>query len=107
MISRTLFNEFSVCFFNSSKTSVFLDDDRRKCRKLAKEWQRFGRNTVSVMRGEVSGYQEKIRVLETRQNELIKENNELRDLCVYLDQQRSGSIDGQMNSQNENCVLLL
>lgn len=78
--------------------SVFLDDDRKKCRRLAKEWQRFGRHTVSVMRSEVMGYQEKVRSLETKQSELIKENGELRDLCVYLDNQRSGvnGIDGEV-----------
>lgn len=31
----------------------FLDDDRQKGRKLAREWQRFGRYTASVMRQEV------------------------------------------------------
>lgn len=35
----------------------FLDDDRQKGRKLAREWQRFGRYTASVMRSEVSAYQ--------------------------------------------------
>lgn len=35
----------------------FLDDDRQKGRKLAREWQRFGRYTASVMRQEVSAYQ--------------------------------------------------
>jgi len=81
--------------------SVFLDDDRKKCRKLAKEWQRFGRHTVTVMRAEVAGYQEKIRSLETKQLKIIKENSDLRDLCVYLDQQRSGSsLDGEYNGLN-------
>lgn len=37
----------------------FLDDDRQKGRKLAREWQRFGRYTASVMRQEVSAYQVK------------------------------------------------
>jgi len=34
----------------------FLDDDRQKGRKLAREWQRFGRYTASVMRQEVNIY---------------------------------------------------
>lgn len=82
--------------------SVFLDDDRKKCRRLAKEWQRFGRHTVTVLRGEMAGYQEKNKVLESRQQKLLKENTELRDLCVYLDQQRSGVADGQANRLNYN-----
>nr|CAD7448712.1 unnamed protein product [Timema bartmani] len=56
----------------------FLDDDRQKGRKLAREWQRFGRYTASVMRQEVSAYQSKLRELDNRQQELIKDNMELK-----------------------------
>jgi hypothetical protein len=56
----------------------FLDDDRQKGRKLAREWQRFGRYTASVMRQEVSAYQAKLRELERKQQELIKDNLELK-----------------------------
>lgn len=49
----------------------FLDDDRQRSRKLAREWQRFGRYTASVMRSEVSAYQEKLKALENKQDELI------------------------------------
>ena len=31
----------------------FLDDDRQRARKLAKEWQKFGQYTAKVMRQEV------------------------------------------------------
>nr|CAD7459501.1 unnamed protein product [Timema tahoe] len=57
----------------------FLDDDRQKGRKLAREWQRFGRYTASVMRQEVSAYQSKLRELDNRQQELIKDNMELKE----------------------------
>lgn len=66
----------------------FLDDDRQRSRKLAREWQRFGRYTSSVMRSEVSTYQLKLADLETRQEELVSENSELKELCLYLDQER-------------------
>lgn len=56
----------------------FLDDDRQKGRKLAREWQRFGRYTASVMRQEVSAYQSKLRQLDSKQQELIKDNLELK-----------------------------
>lgn len=69
----------------------FLDDDRQKGRKLAREWQRFGRYTASVMRQEVSTYQAKLRELESRQQELIKDNLELKELCLYLDEERAGN----------------
>lgn len=64
----------------------FLDDDRQKGRKLAKEWQRFGRYTSSVMKSEVATYQEKLKELETQQGELVKENLSLKELCLYLDE---------------------
>ena len=67
----------------------FLDDDRQKGRKLAREWQRFGRYTASVMRQEVSAYQNKLRELDTKQHELIKDNLELKELCLYLDEERN------------------
>lgn len=66
----------------------FLDDDRQKGRKLAREWQRFGRYTASVMRQEVSAYQTKLRELDNKQQELIKDNLELKELCLYLDEER-------------------
>lgn len=66
----------------------FLDDDRQRSRKLAREWQRFGRYTSSVMRSEVSTYQQKLADLESKQEELVSENSELKELCLYLDQER-------------------
>ena len=56
----------------------FLDDDRQKGRKLAREWQRFGRYTASVMRQEVSNYQTKLKELAGKQEELIRDNLELK-----------------------------
>ncbi|KAG8182724.1 hypothetical protein JTE90_026175 [Oedothorax gibbosus] len=67
----------------------FLDDDRQKGRKLAREWQRFGRYTASVMRQEVAQYQAKLQELESRQQELIRDNLELKKLCLCLDDERS------------------
>ncbi|XP_035232355.1 coiled-coil domain-containing protein 85C-A-like isoform X2 [Stegodyphus dumicola] len=67
----------------------FLDDDRQKGRKLAREWQRFGRYTASVMRQEVAAYQNKLQELENKQQELIRDNLELKELCLYLDDERN------------------
>ncbi|XP_042908681.1 coiled-coil domain-containing protein 85B isoform X2 [Parasteatoda tepidariorum] len=67
----------------------FLDDDRQKGRKLAREWQRFGRYTASVMRQEVASYQNKLQELENKQQELIRDNLELKKLCLCLDEERS------------------
>lgn len=67
----------------------FLDDDRQKGRKLAREWQRFGRYTASVMRQEVAAYQGKLRGLDARQQDLLRDNLQLKELCLYLDRERS------------------
>lgn len=56
----------------------FLDDDRQKGRKLAREWQRFGRYTASVMRQEVAAYQSKLRDLDMKQHQLVTDNQELK-----------------------------
>lgn len=70
----------------------FLDDDRQKGRKLAREWQRFGRYTASVMRQEVAAYQGKLRGLDARQQDLIRDNIQLKELCLYLDQERAQTL---------------
>lgn len=69
----------------------FLDDDRQKGRKLAREWQRFGRYTASVMRQEVSNYQTKLKDLDGKQQDLVRDNLELKELCLYLDEERGGA----------------
>ncbi len=66
----------------------FLDDDRQRTKRLSREWQRFGRYTANVMKQEVTAYQEKLKELENRQTEFINENTELKQLCLYLDEQR-------------------
>lgn len=76
----------------------FLDDDRQKGRKLAREWNRFGKYTASVMRSEVQAYQNKLRQLDEKQQELIRDNLELKELCLYLDEERA-----RTNMQCSNC----
>lgn len=69
--------------------SCFLDDDRLKARKIAKEWQKFGKYTSTVMRQEVTAYQMKLYELEQKQEALLRENMELKELCLYLDDSRA------------------
>ncbi|XP_017584423.1 PREDICTED: coiled-coil domain-containing protein 85C [Corvus brachyrhynchos] len=68
----------------------FLDDDRQKGKKLSREWQRFGRHTASVMWKEVGMYQQKLKDLEARQETLLRENVELKEMVLMLDEERSG-----------------
>ena len=47
---------------------------------------------------EVTAYQEKLKDLEQRQNEVVSQNAELKGLCLYLDEQRE-----QLQKMIEKC----
>lgn len=85
----------------------FLDDDRQKGKKLSREWQRFGRHTAGVMWKEVGVYQQKLKELEAKQESLMRENMELKEIVLMLDEERNGagsrsSIDSQASLTNLN-----
>uniref|UniRef100_A0A7N6AKS9 Coiled-coil domain containing 85A, like n=1 Tax=Anabas testudineus TaxID=64144 RepID=A0A7N6AKS9_ANATE len=66
----------------------FLDDDRQKGKRVSREWQRLGRYSASIMRKEVTLYLQKLKELELRQEEVIRENVELKELCLLLDEEK-------------------
>ncbi|XP_036376630.1 coiled-coil domain-containing protein 85A-like [Megalops cyprinoides] len=72
----------------------FLDDDRQKGKRVSREWQRLGRYSASIMRKEVTLYLQRLKELELRQEEVIKENLELKELCLMLDEERGGGGGG-------------
>ena len=85
----------------------FLDDDRQKGKKLSREWQRFGRYTASVMWKDVGVYQQKLKELEINQDSVMRENTELKEIILMLDEERNGagsrsSIDSQSSLTNLN-----
>ncbi|KAM9340736.1 coiled-coil domain-containing protein 85C-A-like [Symphorus nematophorus] len=85
----------------------FLDDDRQKGRRLAREWQRFGRYTAAVLWRDVGLYQHKLQDLEASQDALRTENLELKEIVLMLDEERSGagsrsSIDSQSSLRDLN-----
>ncbi|XP_062863371.1 coiled-coil domain-containing protein 85C-A [Trichomycterus rosablanca] len=85
----------------------FLDDDRQKGKKLSREWQRFGRYTASVVWKEVGFYQQKLKELEANQESIIRENTELKEIIIMLEEERNGagsrsSIDSQSSLNNLN-----
>ncbi|XP_051951442.1 coiled-coil domain-containing protein 85C-B-like isoform X2 [Xyrauchen texanus] len=85
----------------------FLDDDRQKGKKLSREWQRFGRYTASAVLKEVSTYQQKLKELEVIQQNVLRENVELKEIVLMLDEDRNGagsrsSIDSQSSLSNLN-----
>ncbi|XP_052009778.1 coiled-coil domain-containing protein 85C-A-like isoform X1 [Xyrauchen texanus] len=85
----------------------FLDDDRQKGKKLSREWQRFGRYTANVVWKEVGIFQQKLKDLEATQEIVLRENVELKEIIVMLDEERNGagsrsSIDSQSSLTNMN-----
>lgn len=55
---------------------------------MSREWQRLGRYSASIMRKEVTLYLQKLKELEVRQEEVIRENMELKELCLLLDEEK-------------------
>uniref|UniRef100_A0A8C7ZPY5 Coiled-coil domain containing 85A, like n=1 Tax=Oryzias sinensis TaxID=183150 RepID=A0A8C7ZPY5_9TELE len=79
----------------------FLDDDRQKGKRVSREWQRLGRYSASIMRKEVTLYLQKLKELELRQEEVIRENLELKELCLLLDEEKGGScVGGNLSGGN-------
>ncbi|XP_029469333.1 coiled-coil domain-containing protein 85B [Rhinatrema bivittatum] len=68
----------------------FLDDDRLKVKTLAREWQLFGHHAAKVMREDLGGYLKKLAELEQLQEDLAKENVELKALCLVLEEECLG-----------------
>uniref|UniRef100_A0ACB8G8Y2 Uncharacterized protein n=1 Tax=Sphaerodactylus townsendi TaxID=933632 RepID=A0ACB8G8Y2_9SAUR len=85
----------------------FLDDDRQKGKKVSREWQRLGRFSAGVMHKEVALYLQKLKELEVRQEEVVKENLELKELCVLLDEEKGGVVGcrNSIDSQASLCQL--
>ncbi|XP_020506735.1 coiled-coil domain-containing protein 85A [Labrus bergylta] len=72
----------------------FLDDDRQKGKKVSREWQRLGRYSAGLMRKEVAIYLQKLKELEQRQVEVIRENLELKEVCLMLEEERAAAMTG-------------
>ncbi|CAO4380037.1 unnamed protein product [Caenorhabditis nigoni] len=88
----------------------FLDDDRQKTRKLAREWQKFGRYTSNLMKQEVNSYHQKMVSIEEKLTTKEREVDELRQLCMYLDEQRqslmshaAANVDCDNESEDLGC----
>lgn len=85
--------------------TVYLDDERNRARSLAKQWQDFGNHMSRVMKHEIANYARKLHVLEDKQFELVRENFELRQLCVLMDKAmnaRAGAANVGNNNNDNN-----
>lgn len=70
----------------------FLDDDRQKGKRVSREWQRLGRFSAGIMRKEVTIYLQKLRELEQKQVEVVRENLELKEVCLMLEEERASAV---------------
>ncbi|KAM9808782.1 coiled-coil domain-containing protein 85C-like isoform 1-T1 [Syngnathus typhle] len=75
----------------------FLDDDRQKGKRVTREWQRLGRYSSGLMRKEVAIYLQKLKELEQRQNDVMRDNLELKEVCLMLEEERAAAV-GQEGS---------
>uniref|UniRef100_A0A4W6CVE6 Coiled-coil domain containing 85A n=1 Tax=Lates calcarifer TaxID=8187 RepID=A0A4W6CVE6_LATCA len=88
----------------------FLDDDRQKEKRVLREWQRLGRYSAGLMRKEVAIYLQKLSELEQQQMEVIRENLELKDVCLMLEEERAvagvggSSTGGQVGSSYRSSI---
>ncbi|XP_068597780.1 coiled-coil domain-containing protein 85A-like [Brachionichthys hirsutus] len=72
----------------------FLDDDRQKGRRAAREWQRLGRHSAALVGGGVAVYLQKLKELERRQLEVLRDNLELKEVCLMLEEERAAGGGG-------------
>ncbi|KAG2469204.1 coiled-coil domain-containing protein 85B [Polypterus senegalus] len=79
----------------------FLDDDRLKVKKLAREWQLFGHHAAKVMREDLGGYIKKLSELERLQEGLVKENLDLKELCLVLEEECVSRTDSSPAGSSE------
>lgn len=68
----------------------FLDDDRQKGKRVSREWQRLGRYSAGLMRKEVNIYLQKLKELEQRQLEVVRDNLELKEVFLMLEEEPGG-----------------
>ncbi|KAL4641439.1 coiled-coil domain-containing protein 85A-like isoform X2, partial [Arapaima gigas] len=66
----------------------FLDDERQKGKRVSREWQRLGHYGASLMRSELPACLRRLQELESRQEQLLRENLELKELCLLLGEEK-------------------
>lgn len=64
----------------------YVDDERQKTKRLAAEWQEFGKYTALFYKGEINSFAVKLKTLEDKFRALLAENEDLKEICLYLDQ---------------------
>ncbi|PAV61494.1 hypothetical protein WR25_11328 [Diploscapter pachys] len=80
----------------------YFDNERQKTRRLAKEWQKFARYTSTLMKEEMQRQQKKRDQIEEQLYEREKEIEELKHLCLYLDEQRQNVLGTRKDDEESD-----
>ncbi|XP_067400247.1 coiled-coil domain-containing protein 85B [Emydura macquarii macquarii] len=79
----------------------FLDDDRLKAKRLARDWQLFGQQAARVLRDELAACLHKLAGLEGLQERLAADNLELKALCLALEEECAARADSSPVGSSE------
>lgn len=71
----------------------YLDQAYQKSRHVCLEWQSLGCYTAEVLKVEVASYKTQDRATKEQLEKLVKDNRELKEMCIFLDQSQGGSQD--------------
>ena len=74
----------------------YLDEAHRKSKRLVAEVQSFGNYTAEVLREEIANSESKEQVMKEQLERLIKENKELKEMCLFLDRSQDGSAENSL-----------
>lgn len=73
-----------------------LDQAYQRSRQLGLEWQSFGKYTAEILKEEMASSESKDLATRGELDKLVKENRELKEVCLYLDQSRDGSEENSL-----------
>lgn len=73
-----------------------LDQSYQRSRQLGLEWQSFGKYTAEILKEEMASSESKDLATRGELDKLVKENRELKEMCLYLDQSRDGSEENSL-----------
>lgn len=83
----------------------YLADGYYRGKKLGEEWRSFGKYTAEILKEELASSESERRVTKRELERLAMENKELKEMCLFLDQSRSGSEDNSLTPPEEGKVL--
>lgn len=71
-----------------------LGEAYQKSKQLEQEWQSFGKYTAAVLKEELATSESRSLVTREELQRLSRDNRELKEMCLFLDQSKGGGNDG-------------